>query len=100
VLHDGASGEAAQEGGGGPAKLRGAWRERETAGIAAATATGLARAPVGRDVWDEDEQGDGTAMNLDVGSGKGFGDIGLGQDGLSSTTNRISKIISKFIFSE
>ena len=37
-------------------------------GIAAATATGLARAPVGHDARDEDEQGDGTAMNSDVGT--------------------------------
>ena len=38
------------------------------AGIAAATATELARAPVGRDARDEDEQGDRTAMNSDVGT--------------------------------
>ena len=37
-------------------------------GIAAATAVGRARAPVGRDARDEDEQGDGTAMNSDVGT--------------------------------
>ena len=43
-------------------------RERDTAGIAAATAVGRARAPVGCDAWDEDEQGDGTAMNSDVGT--------------------------------
>jgi len=43
-------------------------REKDTAGIAAATVTGLARAPVGRDARDEDEQGDGTAMNSDVGT--------------------------------
>ena len=49
-------------------KKKGKWRERDTAGIAAATATGLSRVPVGRDAWDEDEQGDGTAMNSDVGT--------------------------------
>ena len=43
-------------------------RERETAGIVAATATGLTRAPVRRDTRDEDEQGDGTTMNSDVGT--------------------------------
>jgi hypothetical protein len=37
-------------------------RERETAEIAAATAAGRARAPVGRDAWDEEEQGDGTVI--------------------------------------
>ena len=38
-------------------------REREIvpAGFAAATATGRARAPVGRDAWNEEEQRDGTA---------------------------------------
>ena len=44
-------------------------RERDTAGIAAATATGLARAPVGRDARDAGEQGVGTAMDSDVGTG-------------------------------
>ena len=59
-------------------------RERETAGITAATATGLARAPVGRDARDDGEQGDGTAMDSDVGSG--FWEIGQGTilNGLSS----------------
>ena len=28
-----------------------------------------ARVPVGRDAWDEGEQGDGTAMDSDVGTG-------------------------------
>ena len=37
--------------------------------IAAATAAGRARAPVGRDGQDEGEQGDGTAMDSDVGTG-------------------------------
>ena len=43
-------------------------REREirSADFAAATAAELARAPIGRDARDEDEQGDGTAMNSDV----------------------------------
>ena len=49
-------------------KKKGKWRERDTAGIAAATATELAHAPVGHDARDEDEQGDGTAMNSDVGT--------------------------------
>ena len=37
--------------------------------IAAAIATGRARAPVGRDTRSEGEQGDGTAMDSDVGTG-------------------------------
>ena len=37
-------------------------RERETTEIAAATAAGRARAPVGRDARDEGKQGDGTAI--------------------------------------
>ena len=37
--------------------------------IAAAIATGRARAPVGRDAQSEGEQGDGTAMDSDVGTG-------------------------------
>ena len=36
--------------------------------IAAAIATGCARASVRRDARDEGEQGDGTAMNSDVGT--------------------------------
>ena len=44
-------------------------KERETAEIAAATAAGRAREPVGRDTRDEGELGDGTAMELDVGTG-------------------------------
>ena len=44
-------------------------KEREMAEIAAATAAGRARAPVGHDAWDEGEQGDGTAMDSDVGTG-------------------------------
>ena len=34
-----------------------------------ATAAGRARVPVGRDVGDEGEQGDGAAMDSDVGTG-------------------------------
>ena len=37
--------------------------------IAAVIATGCARAPVGRDARSEGEQGDGTAMDSDVGTG-------------------------------
>ena len=39
------------------------------AGIVAATVTGRARAPIGRDARDEGEKGDGTAMDSDVGTG-------------------------------
>ena len=54
-------------------------RERETAGIAAATATRLTRAPVGRDARDADEQGVGTTMDSDVGTGfSGVREIGQG----------------------
>ena len=63
-------------------------RERETAGIAAANATGLARAPVGRDAG---EQGVGTAMDSDVGTGfSGVREIGQGTilNGLSSTIEK------------
>jgi len=63
-------------------------RERDSAGIAAATATGLARAPVGRDARDAGEQGVGTAMDSDVGTGfSGVREIGQGTilNGLSST---------------
>ena len=63
-------------------------RKRETAGIAAATATGLARAPVGRDAG---EQGVGTAMDSDVGTGfSGVREIGQGTilNGLSSTIEK------------
>ena len=43
----------------------------------AATAAGRARAPVGRDARDEGEQGDGTAMDSDVGTGfSGVREIG------------------------
>ena len=66
-------------------------RERETAGIAAATATGLARAPVGRDARDAGEQGVGTAMDSDVGTGfSGVREIGQGTilNGLSSTIEK------------
>ena len=35
----------------------------------------------------------GQRSDSGVVSGKGFGEIGLGQEGLSSTTNRILKII-------
>ena len=65
--------------------------ERETAGIAAATATGLARAPVGRDARDAGEQGVGTAMDSDVGTGfSGVREIGQGTilNGLSSTIEK------------
>ena len=61
--------------------------ERETAGITAATAIGLARAPVGRDARDVGEQGVGTAMDSDVGTGfSGVREIGQGKilNGLSS----------------
>ena len=34
------------------------------AGLAAATATGRARAPVGRDARNKEEQGDGTAIGF------------------------------------
>ena len=44
-------------------------REREMAEIAAVIATERARAPVGRDARNEGEQGDGTAMDSDVGIG-------------------------------
>jgi len=72
-------------------KKKGKRRERDTAGIAAATATGLAREPVGRDAWDEDEQGDETAMNSDVGTDfSGDREIGQGTilSGLSSTIEK------------
>ena len=57
-------------------------------GIAAATVTGLARAPVGRDAG---EQGVGTAMDSDVGTGfSGVREIGQGTilNGLSSTIEK------------
>ena len=60
-------------------------------GIAAATATGLVRALVGRDARDEDEQGDGIAMNSDVGTDfSGDREIGQGTilSGLSSTIEK------------
>ena len=66
-------------------------RERETAGIAAATATGLARAPAGRDARDAGEQGVGTAMDSDVGTGfSGVPEIEQGTilNGLSSTIEK------------
>jgi len=69
-------------------KENGKERERETAGIAAATATGLARAPVGRDAG---ERGVGTAMDSDVGTGfSGVREIGQGTilNGLSSTIEK------------
>ena len=43
-------------------------RDIRSADFAVATAAELAHAPIGRDARDEDEQGDGTAMNSDVGS--------------------------------
>jgi len=43
-------------------------RERERERFAAATAAGRARAPAGRDAWNKGEQGDGTAMDSDVGT--------------------------------
>ena len=47
-------------------KEKGREREKEIApaGLAAATATGRARAPVGRDVRNEEEQGDGMAIGF------------------------------------
>ena len=65
--------------------------ERETAGIAAATATGLALVPVGHDAQDAGEQGVGTAMDSDVGTGfSGVREIGQGTilNGLSSTIEK------------
>ena len=50
----------------------------------AATAAERACAPVGRDARDKGEQGDGTAMDSDVGIGF-FGRSG-GKNDLSSTT--------------
>ena len=44
-------------------------REREMAEIAVVIATERACAPVGRDARDDGEQGDGTAMDSDVGIG-------------------------------
>ena len=44
-------------------------RERKSERFVAATAAGRARAPVGRDARDKGEQGDGTAMDSDVGIG-------------------------------
>ena len=67
---------------------------REMAGIAAATAAGRASAPVGRDTRDEGEQGDGTAMDSDVGTGfSGDWEIGRKND-LSSTMTIILKHFS------
>jgi hypothetical protein len=58
--------------------------ERKRERFAAATAAGHTRAPVGCDARDEGKQGDGTAMDSDVGSG--FWEIGQGTilNGLSS----------------
>jgi len=59
-------------------------KERETAEIVAATAAGRARASVGRDARDEGEQGDGTAMDSDVGTGfSGDREIGRGRSELN-----------------
>jgi len=66
-------------------------RERETVGIAAATTTGLACAPVWRDARDAGEQEVGTAMDSDVGTGfSGVQGIGQGTilNGLSSTIEK------------
>ena len=54
-------------------------RQRETAEIAAATAAGRVRAPVGHDARDEGEQGDRTAMDPDVGTGFS-GDLEIGRE--------------------
>ena len=65
--------------------------ERETAGIVAATVTGRARAPVGRDAQDEGEQGDGTAMDSDVGTGFS-GDREFGRERSELNNEKIWKL--------
>ena len=75
----------------GKKKKKGKEREIHSADFAAATAAELARAPIGRDARDEDEQGDGTAMNSDVGTDfSGDREIGQGTilRGLSSTIEK------------
>jgi len=66
-------------------------RERETAEIAAATAAGRARAPVRRDARDESEQGDGTAMDPDVGT-VFLGDREIGRERSELNDDRYLKI--------
>ena len=66
-------------------------KERETAEIAAATAAGRARAPVGRDARDEGEQGDRTAMDPDVGTGFS-GDLEIGRERSELNDDRDLKI--------
>jgi hypothetical protein len=69
-------------------------REIAPAPIAATTATARARALVGRDARDKGEQGDGTAMDSDVGTGfSGDWEIGRKND-LSSTMTIILKHFS------
>ena len=71
-------------------------REKEIAPapIAATTATARACALVGRDARDKGEQGDGTAMDSDVGTGfSGDWEIGRKND-LSSTMTIIYKHFS------
>jgi hypothetical protein len=80
--------EGEKEGGKKKRKGEKKMEERETAGIVAATATGLARTPVGRDAG---EQGVGTAMDSDVETGfSGVREIGQGTilNGLSSTIEK------------
>ena len=54
-------------------------KERGKERFVAAIAAGRARAPVGRDTQDKGEQGDGTVMDSDVGTGLS-GDRGIGRE--------------------
>ena len=66
-------------------------------GIAAATATGLARAPVGRDARDAGEQGVGTAMDSDVGTGFS-GDQEIGRVRSELSDEKVLRIIFSACF--
>ena len=59
--------------------------------IAAVIATGRARAPVGRDARSEGEQGDGTMMDSDVGTGFS-GDREIGRERSELNNDRDLKI--------
>ena len=65
----GRRGRKERERGGEEKEKRKRKKEMERERFAAATAAGRARVPVGRDTRDKGEQGDGTAMDSDVGIG-------------------------------
>ena len=72
-------------------------KERETAEIAAATAAERTRAPVGHDARDEGEQGDGTAIDSDVGTGF-LGDREIGRERFELNDEKVLRIIFSACF--